>query len=176
MVIKIQSGSVQIDTDKLDVALAAGERFLKQHMPPKRDARANLNAARDEARKTGRRVWVVHGGPRCGPCFRLGRWIEEHHAALEKDYVIVKVLSGADEHADEVVAELPEAEGDGIPWHAITEPDGTILITSHGPLGNIGFPGPLDGLRHFREMLDRTARNLTAGERDELIRSLSRKK
>jgi hypothetical protein len=154
-------------------ALGLGDEFLKEHMPPARDARAKLTAARDEARKTGRRVWIVHGGPRCGPCFRLGRWLDEHHATLDKDYVIVKVMDGLDEHASEVIKELPEGEGDGIPWFAITEPDGTILATSHGPIGNIGFPGSIEGFRHFRGMLDRTVRKLTAAEVDGLISSVS---
>jgi Thioredoxin-like len=154
-------------------ALATVDAFLKQHMPTVRDALATLTAAREEARKTGRRVWIVHGGPRCGPCFRLARWIEEHHATLEKDFVMVKVMGGLDEHAAEVIRQLPEAQGDGIPWFAITEPDGTILTTSHGALGNIGFPGSVEGIRHFRQMLDRTARKLSAAELDELIKSLS---
>ena len=93
------------------------------------------------------------GGPRCGPCFRLGRWIDEHHATLDKDFVIVKVMGGLDEHAGEVVKELPIHDGDGIPWYAITEPDGTILTTSRGPLGNMGFPSTVEDLRHLRRML-----------------------
>ena len=111
-------------------ALTAAARFLDQHAPPTRDALAALASAREEARRSGRRVWVVQGGPRCSPCFRLGRWMEEQHATLEKDYVIVKVMSGLDDHASEAVRSLPIADGDGIPWHAITEPDGTILATS----------------------------------------------
>jgi hypothetical protein len=154
-------------------AIATGDAFLRQHMPPVRDALATLLAAREEARKTGRRVWIVHGGPRCGSCFRLARWIEEHHATLEKDFVMVKVMGGLDEHAAQVISQLPGAQGDGIPWFAITEPDGTILTTSHSALGNIGFPGSIEGVRHFRQMLDRTARKLSAAELDELIKSLS---
>jgi Thioredoxin-like len=154
-------------------ALATGDAFLKEHMPPVRDALATLIAARGEAKKTGRRVWIVHGGPRCGPCFLLARWIEAHHATLEKDFVMVKVMDGLDEHAAEVIRQLPEAQGDGIPWFAITEPDGSILTTSHGALGNIGFPGSVEGVRHFRQMLDRTARKLSAAEVEELIKSLS---
>jgi hypothetical protein len=165
-----------IDATQPDAALAVGDGFLKQHLPATRDARAMLAAARDEARKSGRRVWIIEGGPRCGSCFRLGRWIDEHHATLDKDFVIVKVMDGLDKHAAEVVKELPIAEGDGIPWYAITEPDGTILATSRGSLGNIGFPGSVEGLRHFRGMLDRTARNLNAAEIDGLIQSLSPKK
>ena len=146
-----------IAADPAAAATRLGEGFLKQHLPPTRDARAMLTAARDEARKTGRRVWFIESGPRCAPCFRLGRWIDDHHAALEKDFVILKVMDGLDAHAAEVVKELPISDGDGIPWHAITEPDGTILVTSHGSLGNIGFPSSVEGIRHFRQMLERTA-------------------
>jgi hypothetical protein len=154
-------------------AAGIGEAFLKQYMPPARDALATLRAAREEARQSGRRVWIVIGGPRCGPCFRLGRWIDEHHATLEKDLVIVKVMAALDAHDAEVIKELPINDGDGIPWHAITEPDGTILATSRGPLGNIGMPSSVEGSRHFRQMLERSMRRLTAAEVEMLVRSLA---
>ena len=80
-------------------------------------------------------MWVIHGGPRCGPCFRLARWIEDHHATLDKDYVVVKLMGGVDEHVTEAIAGLPIKDGDGIPWFAITEPDGTVLAISRGPHG-----------------------------------------
>jgi hypothetical protein len=166
----------RIATDQPAAASTAAAGFLKEHKPAPHDALATLAAARDEARKTGRRVWLVYGGPRCAPCFRLGRWMEEHHETLNRDYVIAKVMGGLDAHAAEVIKELPLVEGDGIPWHAITEPDGTVLVTSRGPLGNIGFPSSLEGLGHLRQMLDRTARRLTAAEVDGLIKSLAGKR
>lgn len=162
----------RIATDHVDEAVGVGEAFLKQHMPPARDALFMLTTARKEAEKTGRRIWVVLGGPRCGPCFRLGRWMDEHHAALEKDYVIVEVMEGLDEQVAQVIDQLPRKE-QSVPWHAITEPDGTVLMTSESQLGNIGFPGSLEGIRHFRQMLDRTARSLKSDEVDGLIQSLS---
>ena len=130
--------------------------FLKQNRPPERNALTLLAEARSEAKRSRRRVWVIHGGPRCGPCFRLARWIEDQHATLDKDYVIVKLMGGIDEHVTEAIAGLPIKEGDGIPWFAITEPDGTVLAISRGPLGNIGFPASVEEIRHFRQMLDRT--------------------
>jgi len=168
--------SKRVATAKIDRAAADGEGFLKQHLPPTRDAMVMLTEARKEAKASGRRVWIVEGGPRCGPCFRIARWMEDHHAALEKDYVIVKVMDGLDDHASDVTDKLP-IKNRGIPWHAITEPDGTILITSEGPLGNIGFPaGSIEGVRHFRRMLERTAQRLTPQEVDGLIKSLSPEK
>ena len=64
-------------------------------------------------------------------------------------------MGGIDEHVTEAIAGLPIKDGDGIPWFAITEPDGTVLAISRGPLGNIGFPASVEEIRHFRQMLDR---------------------
>ena len=168
--------SKRVGTDKIDAAAAAGEGFLKEHMPPTRDALVTLSEARKEAKASGRRVWIVDGQTRCGPCFRLARWMEDHHAALEKDYVIVKVMEGLDDHARDVIDKLP-VKSSGVPWHAITDADGTILATCEGPLGNIGFPaGSIEGTRHFRRMLERTVQRLTADEIDGLVKSLEPEK
>ncbi len=99
--------------------------------------------------------------------------MEDHHATLEKDYVVVKMMEGIDEHVTEALAGLPIKEGDGVPWFAITEPDGAVLAISRGPLGNIGFPDSVEGARHFRQMLDRTVQRITAEEVNRLIGSLS---
>jgi hypothetical protein len=155
---------------QIGLELASG--FVKRNMPPKRDARALVVAAREEAKRSGRRVWIVYGGPRCGPCFRLARWMDDQQGLLEKDFVIMKFLQVIDKNAQSVVGDLPVRPGDGIPWMAVTESDGTILATSNGPLGNIGFPTELENRRHLREMLDRTVQRLTPEECDELIKSL----
>ena len=100
--------------------------------------------------------------------------MHDRHATLEKDYVIVKAMGGLDDNVEKAQEGLPRKEF-GIPWHAITEPDGTVLVTSEGPLGNIGMPGSVEGIRHLRHMLNLTARNLTPGEVDALAESLSKK-
>jgi hypothetical protein len=58
------------------------------------------------------------------------------------------------------------------PWFAIAEPDGKVLATSLGPLGNVGFPTTIEEKRHLKAMITRTARHLTAAECDRLIQSL----
>jgi len=153
-------------------AADAGPAFLKRHRLPARDATSVLAAAREEAKRTGRRVWVVLDGPRCGPCFRLARWMEEHREALAKDYVVARIWAGVDARADEARAGLPVEPGDGVPWFAITEPDGTVLATSRGPLGNVGFPSSVEGVRHLRAMIAKTAGRITPGEVESLMDSL----
>ncbi len=157
---------------ELDKSFAEGQQFLKDQRPAPRDALALLAAAREQAKATGKRMWVVSGGPRCGPCFRLARWMDEHHALLEKDYVLVKIIGGVDKNADVVGSLLPGSKSSGIPYHAIMEPDDQILITSTGPVGNIGMPGGIEGIRHLKRMLEQTAQRLTAADIAALEQSL----
>lgn len=147
--------------------------FLSAHRLAARDGALLLAEAQKAAAASGRRVWLVEGGPRCGPCFRLARWLDDHHAALEQDYVIVKLMENLDEHVDNVFDKFPRKELSGIPWYAITEPDGKVLATCEGPFGNIGIPDSLEGLRHLRHMLDTTSQRLTSAEKDAMIKSLS---
>jgi hypothetical protein len=100
--------------------------------------------------------------------------MDDHRAVLEKDYVVVKVMDGVDEHVAEVIDKLSRKD-QGIPWQAIAEPDGMVLATCEGPLGNIGFPSSVEDIRHFRQMLDHTVRRLKSDELDGLVKSLSPK-
>ncbi len=145
--------------------------FVAEHAPPRRDAETMLAAANDEARRTNRRVLLVEGGPRCGPCFRLARWMDDHHELLEEDYVILKIMGGRDLNAAEVIRQFRPGFA-GIPWTAIADPDGKILATSDSPLGNTGFPTTVEDVRHWRQMLESTARKLTSRELDEIVESL----
>jgi RNA polymerase sigma factor (sigma-70 family) len=163
----------RIGTKNVESAVGSGVDFLNKHRLPARNALTLLAKARADAKSSGRRVWVIEGGPRCGPCFRLARWIEDRHAVLEKDFVVVKLMAGIDEHVTEALAGLPIKQGDGIPWFAFTEPDGTVLAISRGPLGNMGFPSSVEDLRHFRGMLERAVQRLTSADVDRLIESFS---
>ena len=161
----------RIDSRDEAAALKAADELLSTHLPPRLDAPTLIAESRQAAHASGRRVLVVEGGPRCGPCFRLARWIDEHHALLEKDFVIVKLMQALDGNLEKALSELHRTEG-RIPWMAITEPDGKLLVTSDGPLGNIGMPSSIEQVRHFREMLEKTRRHLTQGELDQLVDSL----
>jgi hypothetical protein len=146
--------------------------FIKQNAPPARDAQAILTAAEREARETQRRLFFVEGSPRCGPCLRLARWLDDQHALLAKDYVIVKVLQ-SDEHSRQVIGKFNTQRDQGVPWFAIAEPDGAVIVTSVGPAGNMGFPATVKDKQLVKEMLDRTARRLTVAQRDRLLQSIS---
>jgi Thioredoxin-like len=166
---------VRLKAKQLDAAFARGRQFLSVQRPAQRDALVLLAAAREEAKASGRRMWVVSGGPRCGPCFRLARWMDDQHALLEKDYVLVKIVGGVDKNSEAVNRLLPGSKSSGIPYHAIMEPDGKVLITSTGPLGNIGMPSEVEEIRHLKRMLEQTAKRLSAVEIAALEESLAPK-
>ena len=85
-------------------------------------------------------------------------------------------MGGIDEHVTEAIAGLPIKDGDGIPWFAITEPDGTVLAIGRGPLSNIGFPASVEEIRHFRRMLVTTVQRMTVEDVERLVNSLASRK
>jgi hypothetical protein len=167
---------------KADGTAAPGRRaaeFIKRHATAPRDALALLTAAQREARTSGRRLWVVETGygfesPRGGD---LARWMDDQRALLAKDYVVLRIGAYYD-HCEESLAKFqpqgkPNPDRDAAtPWFAIAEPDGKVLVTSIGPLGNIGLPSTIEEKRHLKGMITRTARHLTPAECDRLIESL----
>jgi hypothetical protein len=153
-------------------ALEQGSAFVKKHVPPPRDAHKLLADAQQQARQTGRRIWIIEGETRCAPCFTLARWLDDHHAVLDRDYVFVKLLSGIDQNVPDVLESLHQRKGGGIPWYAIIDTNGRILATSENQDGTIGFPDDREGKEHLRQMLQKTAQKLTPAEIDGLIQSI----
>jgi hypothetical protein len=163
-------GSTQVATDA-PTARDQVREFLSRHQPKVPAAGKLWQEALADAKSTNRRVLLQFGGPRCGPCFRFSRWTDEHHQVLDRDFILLKLHSGRHSGALEIEARLRGKPG-GIPWTAILDADGKVLITSDGPLGNIGFPDEFEGARHFRRMLERTAQRLSEAEIAALLATL----
>jgi hypothetical protein len=155
---------------------AAGEAadFIHEHAPVPQDAEEKWTAAFAEAKRTNRSVWARVSQRYCGPCFRMSRWLDDQRPLLEKDYVMLKIDDVRDINGKDVAKRIVRAEQFGIPFHAIFDASGTLLIDSNGPLGNIGSPGGTEGKKHLKSMLTKTRRNLTDAEVDNLVESTSK--
>ena len=106
--------------------------------------------------------------------FMLARWLDDHNELLEQDYVLLKIDDCRDLHGDEVAKRLTGGEGRyGIPFHAIFDSDGRMLINSNSPIGNIGYPSGFEGKKHLRKMLMETRSRLTDKQIEELVASLN---
>ncbi|HEV3342486.1 MAG TPA: hypothetical protein VG125_19095, partial [Pirellulales bacterium] len=178
---KIAAQRIRVDGTAVSKRQAAD--FAKRHAPAAHDALALLTAAQLEARKTGRRLWVVDAEQGfCSPrCADLMRWINDQRALLAKDYVVLRI-NHYDDHCEDASLKFvidntsssnlnPDMTG-GTPWFAIAEPDLKVLVTSDGPLGNIRLPSTIEEKRHLKKMITSTARHLTPAECDRLIESL----
>ena len=78
---------------------------------------------------------------------------------LAKEFVSLKIEADRMVGGKEILKRYQANEG-GIPWFVFLEGDGTALVTSDGPKGNVGFPAAPHEIAHFRTMLERAKRKL----------------
>ena len=137
--------------------------FLTEHKAALPVAEDVLTAARVEAEKSERRLFVHFGAPWCGWCHRLEDFlaVPEIAAAMSKDYVDVKIDEDRMVGGKELEARIRKGRKGGIPWLFIAEPDLTELVSSDSEAGNIGYPAKASEIEHFMAMLAATRRNLT---------------
>ena len=167
------------DDGKLDApALGA---FLLAHKLPTRDAEAMLAEGLEKAKADGKRVFLILGGSWCGPCRRLGRFLDANRAELDRHYVFVKL---------DVVPRRPF-----IPARRTVQGRGRRRrpLVRHPRPGrqaprhleraelrdeynsNIGFPTSKTGINHLMNMFKQTAPGLSDDALAALRRSLEKK-
>ena len=149
--------------------------FLKQNEAPHLKADAVLKAATEEAKASGRKLFVHFGAPTCGWCHKLDDWLASDEIAplIAKDYVEVKIDQDRMVGAKQIEAQLGMPAESGIPWFAIVDPaTGKPLIDSMTPKGTIGYPAEEDEIAHFVKMVDSTRKNLDAADVQKLGDSL----
>ena len=164
-------GRQTINVDEEGAAKKAAS-FVHEHAPTPPDAEEQWNAAFANASRTNRRVWVRVSQRNCGPCFSLSRWLDDQRELLEKDYVMLKIDDVRDVNGKDVAERVYRGQNLGIPFHAIFDASGTMLIDSNGPLGNIGAAGGTEGNLHLRKMLNESRQNITDTEIEQLVESM----
>ncbi len=150
--------------------------FLTAHQAPYLQADAVVKDGLDQAKSSGRKVFLHFGAPWCGWCHRLEDWMAQDDIArtFAKDFVGVKVDQDRMIGAKEVEAAYKMPADSGIPWFVIIDPaDGKVLSTSTGDKGNIGYPGEPEEIEQFMKMLDGAHKNLTAADLESMRASLT---
>ena len=163
-------GQQEIDLSETEAAQKVAE-FIHQHAPAPDNAEEKWTAAFAEASRTDKRVWARVSQRYCGPCITMSRWLDDQRAVIEKDYVMLKIDDARDINGKEVAERLFRGQELGIPFHAIFESSGTMLIDSNGPLGNISHPSGVEGKKHLRKMLLDTRKNLSEAEIEQVVES-----
>lgn len=147
------------------------EKFLAAHRLVLPDAREELDAALATAGRENKRVLVQVGGPGCGWCIYLARYLDSQKELIGKDYVWLKIDSRMP-HGKDVIGEVRKDQSGGIPWMAILAPDGSILVTSDSEEGNIGYPAEKSGKEYFEHMLRSTRQQLSDDQITTLISAI----
>ncbi|HQR06037.1 MAG TPA: hypothetical protein PLN21_04400 [Gemmatales bacterium] len=145
--------------------------FLGKFEPAHSSAAKAIKQAVEEAKQTNRSLLLQLGGLRCGPCYLFARWIDKHRADIEKDFVVLKLTNLHDQWED-ALREWSIKPSEGIPWTAILDANGKVVVTSDGPDGNFGFPSTREGVAHFRSMLVQGRHRFTDAELDALLADL----
>ncbi|MCX7424273.1 MAG: carboxypeptidase regulatory-like domain-containing protein, partial [Planctomycetia bacterium] len=135
--------------------------FLKAHAPTPPDAETLLADALASAVREEKRVLVEESGAFCGWCVVLARFLDAHREVLGRDYVVVTIDRDRFAHGGDVMDRVRTAKEGGIPWMAILDAQGKVLVTSDAPGGNIGYPAKPEEIDHFMKMLGTTAKRLT---------------
>ena len=103
----------------------------------------------------------------------MARWLDDQKEILEQDCVLLKIDDVRDLHGYEVAKRLTGGEHYGVPFHAIFDPDATMLINSTSTIGNVGHPSGFEGKKHLRKMLTETRSRMTVEQTDETVASLN---
>ncbi|QDV15498.1 Nickel uptake substrate-specific transmembrane region [Gimesia panareensis] len=152
-------------------------KFLKANQVPTLDARELLDTALQQAKQQNKRVIVQATATWCGPCRRLSLYLDRERKLWERDYIWIKMdyrWTGA----YKIMEKMRNGAQGGIPWWAILDADGKILVTSNNDKDedqNIGFPSSDSGRDHFRSMLTKTAIRLSSMEINQLVEALKQK-
>ena len=135
-------------------------QFLEAHVAAPVDACDRIATAQEEARQSGRLMFVHIGAPWCGWCHKLEAWLAQPDVApvLGRVFVDVKIDQDRMANGKTVAALLRQGRQGGIPWFVFTNAELAPLATSDGPKGNCGFPAKEHEIEHFLDMLRTTER------------------
>ncbi len=150
--------------------------FLTDHQATYLQADAVVKDALDQAKASGKRVFVHFGAPWCIWCRRLEAWMGQDEVAhlLAKDYVDVKVDQDRMIGAADVGARYGMPAKIGIPWFAILDPvSGKVLSDSMVDGQTIGCPASDSEIQHFMTMLQGSRKTLSDAELGQIKASLA---
>ncbi len=143
----------EVDGNRHDPAKVLA--FLEKWKAEPQDATEVLHAGRDAAVTGDKLVFLHFGAPWCGWCHQLEDFLalDDIKAKLGARFVDVKIDVDRMTGGQDVLGHFRKGENGGIPWFAFVDPKGTVVATSDGPMGNVGYPVEPFEIAHFLDML-----------------------
>lgn len=138
--------------------------FLKQWVLPKIDAEQMVAEQLHKAKAANKRILLRVGNPYCGWCTVLSQFLQDHEPVFARDYVDVKIDTLRMTNGEAVAEAHRPQDCQGIPWFVILDASGSVLQTSVGGNGNIGYPHEPAEVAHFVRMIRETRMTITDEE------------
>lgn len=119
---------------------------------PKRDPAADLAAAVEEARTSGKRIMLEIGGEWCHWCHLLEGFFRSHddiRKLLEENFIVVKVNFSPENENEAFISALPKFRG--YPHIFVLESNGEVLHSQNTGLLEKGEGYDIDKMKAFLE-------------------------
>ncbi|HEY8938554.1 MAG TPA: thioredoxin family protein [Cellvibrio sp.] len=113
-------------------AFALGDKDYNRKYDPKRDSAADFEAAKKDAKASGKLILVEFGGDWCVWCHRIEKFITsnpEINSGIDDVFIFLKVNVSDDNKNDQFVSQFPEIKG--YPFFAITDSNGKVIGTQN---------------------------------------------
>jgi len=114
--------------DNIEIALPKPGFYTVDHYDESRDPIADLAKAVEQGAQEKKRIFVQVGGDWCSWCVLMTKFIENNRpvrAALEKDYLVMKVSYSKAQPNKAFLSQYPKTNG--FPHVYIFDTDGTLL-------------------------------------------------
>jgi hypothetical protein len=102
--------------------------FLRRHAGEPLDARKLLEGGLAQARKSNRRVLLVHASPNYDDCYRIVRYLDSTRSIWQKEFILVRI-DNRWMHSQEVLEETALVDRVGDPWLAILDTRGKVKMS-----------------------------------------------
>jgi hypothetical protein len=155
--------------------------WLQGNKPKMPDAQKLLDAAKAQARRENKRIFLREQSPDAATyCARLNCYVEKYKALIEKDYVCLKIDARCP-RASEVIGRIRDfgmsdftsAGSYTVPWIVILDAAGRPVASGTSPRGNIGIPESAQETSYYAWMLRASAQRLTDEEISKLVAGLT---
>jgi thiol:disulfide interchange protein len=137
--------------------------FLRENRAPYLSADSVLSEGLAKAKEEGKRVFLHFGAPWCGWCHRLEDWIarEDVTRILGKYFVDVKIDIDRTIGGQDLIKHYSKGQSNGLPWFAVVDARGEVLVTSNYPTNNLGYPYQPEEIEAFGQMLAKGSIRIT---------------
>jgi hypothetical protein len=95
----------------------------------------------------------------------MSRFLQRHKAILAQDFIVFTIERRQAGAADPVVSRIRAGKEGGIPWSAVLDAQGAVLVTSNDASGkNLGFPFKPAAIELFIEMIAKTSHRINRNQ------------